>query len=167
MARYPLLPADNHSGGGACLMQLGGVRGWRLSSVEGVGGGRTELGRKSHGTSISCCPAKLSCIIPCRCMSGRYYRVLPVPHSDFTLRRGGHYYCPHSHSKRVLVESHTSSGLPRTTLSPHSSHISITRLEECLIPVPLLMLPSLPGSVLQRPIRSHIRHAYTISTRLR
>src|SRR5215207_5367834 len=37
---------------------------------------------------------------------------------------------PHSHSKRVLVESHTSSGSPRTSLSPHSSHISITRLEE-------------------------------------
>src|SRR5829696_10126120 len=43
---------------------------------------------------------------------------------------------PHSHSKRVLVESHTSSGLPRTSLSPHSSHISITWPEERFILVP-------------------------------
>ena len=34
---------------------------------------------------------------------------------------------PHSHSKSVRVESHTSSGPPRTNLSPHSSHISTTR----------------------------------------
>ncbi len=42
---------------------------------------------------------------------------------------------PHSHSKGVLVESHASSGPPRTSVSPHSSHMSSTRLEVRLIPI--------------------------------
>jgi excisionase family DNA binding protein len=37
------LPADTHSGDGVCLMQSGGVRGWRIPSVEGLDRGRLPL----------------------------------------------------------------------------------------------------------------------------